>query len=119
MDPGGSPSEGNSGRNPIQRLDNAFQTDGNRPHNRGGSRDRGCSCEFDMARLGQFCVLDPAIIGWVSQKEVVFRPGDAPVQNTNKLLVQMPDCDGIKTGFSIVAQTYGAWAQGAFGNLGT
>lgn len=57
----------------------------------------------DMARLGQFCVLDPLIMSWVGQKELVFRPGDAPHQSTNKLLVQMPGCDGIKTGF-----TYGA-----------
>ena len=54
----------------------------------------------DMVRLGQFCVLDPMIMGWVGQKELVFRPGDAPIANTNKLLGRMPDCDGIKTGYT-------------------
>jgi len=54
----------------------------------------------DMARLSQFCVLDPVIMRWVGQKELVFRPEDAPIANTNKLLGRMPDCDGIKTGYT-------------------
>jgi len=37
---------------------------------------------------------------WVGQKELAFRPGDAPIANTNKLLGRMPDCDGIKTGYT-------------------
>ncbi len=62
--------------------------------------DRDVATARDMARLGQFCVLDPTIMGWASQKEVVFRPGEDPKQNTNKLLGQMADCDGIKTGYT-------------------
>jgi len=54
----------------------------------------------DMARLGQFCVIDPMIMRWVSRKELVFRPGEDPKPNTNKLLAMMPDCDGIKTGYT-------------------
>ena len=53
----------------------------------------------DMARLAQFCVLDPTILGWTSQKELQFRPGDPVKKNTNRLLEIMVDCDGLKTGF--------------------
>lgn len=54
----------------------------------------------DMARLGQFCVLDPMILQWTSQKELKFRPESAVEYNTNKLLWQMEGCDGIKTGYT-------------------
>jgi D-alanyl-D-alanine carboxypeptidase (penicillin-binding protein 5/6) len=62
----------------------------------------------DMARLGQFCVLDPAILEWTSQKELKFRPESALETNTNKLLWQLDGsekaggikCDGIKTGYT-------------------
>jgi D-alanyl-D-alanine carboxypeptidase (penicillin-binding protein 5/6) len=57
----------------------------------------------DMARLGQFCVLDPTIRTWVTTKEFRLRPADAIQTNTNLLLSQMPNCDGIKTGFTRAA----------------
>jgi D-alanyl-D-alanine carboxypeptidase (penicillin-binding protein 5/6) len=53
----------------------------------------------DMARLAQFCVLDPLILQWTSQKEVTFRSTDAVQKNTNRLLEMMAGCDGLKTGF--------------------
>ena len=53
----------------------------------------------DMARLAQFCVLEPMILSWTSQKELQFRPGDPVKKNTNRLLEIMVDCDGLKTGF--------------------
>lgn len=53
----------------------------------------------EMARLAQFCVLDPIILQWTSQKELAFRPTDPVKKNTNQLLEIMPDCDGLKTGF--------------------
>lgn len=62
----------------------------------------------DMSRLGQFCVLDPMILEWTSQKELKFRPESALETNTNKLLWQLDGsdkcggikCDGIKTGYT-------------------
>jgi len=54
----------------------------------------------DMARLAQFCVLDPTILGWTSQKELEFRPADPVRKNTNRLLETMENCDGLKTGFT-------------------
>ena len=53
----------------------------------------------DMARLAQFCVLDPSILGWTSTKEIQFRPTDPARKNTNRLLETMANCDGLKTGF--------------------
>ncbi|MCX5771443.1 MAG: D-alanyl-D-alanine carboxypeptidase [Candidatus Hydrogenedentes bacterium] len=63
----------------------------------GGEFD--ASTARDMARLAQFCVLDPAILGWTSQKELQFRPADPVRKNTNRLLETMAECDGLKTGF--------------------
>ena len=53
----------------------------------------------DMARLAQFCVIDPTILGWTSTKELQFRPADPVRKNTNRLLETMAECDGLKTGF--------------------
>ena len=53
----------------------------------------------DMARLAQFCVLEPRILEWTRCKEFTFKPGQAVNYNTNKLLWRMDDCDGLKTGF--------------------
>jgi len=53
----------------------------------------------DMARLAQFCVLQPRILEWTRCKEFTFKPGQAVNYNTNKLLWKMDDCDGLKTGF--------------------
>lgn len=53
----------------------------------------------DMSKLAQILVRDPIVLSWTRVKELVFRPGEDPKQNTNKLLAQMSDCDGLKTGF--------------------
>lgn len=58
---------------------------------------------LDMAILAQYCVLAPAILKWTSQKEIRFRPTDEPKASTNKLLARMPDCDGLKTGYTRAA----------------
>lgn len=68
------------------------------PPDKGDDPDR--TTARDMARLAQFCVLHPLILGWVSQKELVFRPGEAAKFNTNKLLWRMNGCDGLKTGYT-------------------
>jgi D-alanyl-D-alanine carboxypeptidase (penicillin-binding protein 5/6) len=53
----------------------------------------------DMSKVAQILVRNPVVLSWTSTKELVFRPGEDPKQNTNKLLQQMNDCDGLKTGF--------------------
>lgn len=53
----------------------------------------------DMARLAQVLVKDPLVFTWTNVKEFVFRPGESAKQNTNKLLWQLDNCDGLKTGF--------------------
>lgn len=57
----------------------------------------------DMAQLARDCCRRPRILGWTSLRETVFRPGEAPKQSTNKLLLRMPECDGLKTGYTRAA----------------
>lgn len=54
----------------------------------------------DMAILARHCAQQAQIMEWVGQKEFRFRPGDAVIYNTNKLLWRMENCDGIKTGYT-------------------
>ncbi len=57
----------------------------------------------DMALLARACVAKPKIMEWVGIKELTFRPGDETKTNTNKLIEQMPECDGLKTGYTRAA----------------
>lgn len=57
----------------------------------------------DLAILARACIAKPKIMEWVGIKELTFRPGDDPKTNTNKLLEQMPECDGLKTGYTRAA----------------
>ena len=68
------------------------------PPSKGDEPDR--TTARDMARLAQFCVLDPQVMKWVSQKELQFRPEEPVKYSTNKLLFNMNNCDGIKTGYT-------------------
>lgn len=53
----------------------------------------------DMAQLARACVQYPKILEWTAAKSFKLREGAAEHDATNKLLTQMPDCDGLKTGF--------------------
>ncbi|MCC6796157.1 MAG: D-alanyl-D-alanine carboxypeptidase [Candidatus Hydrogenedentes bacterium] len=57
----------------------------------------------DMAILSSACVMNAQVMKWVGMKELVFRPGEDPKQNTNKLLARMDGCDGLKTGYTRAA----------------
>ena len=57
----------------------------------------------DMSILARACVAKPKIMEWVAIKELRFRPNDAVKASTNKLLELMPECDGLKTGFTRAA----------------
>ncbi|HOE66808.1 MAG TPA: D-alanyl-D-alanine carboxypeptidase family protein [Candidatus Hydrogenedentes bacterium] len=57
----------------------------------------------DLALLARTCVRHPQIMQWAGTKEFQFRPDEAPRQCTNKLLLRMTDCDGLKTGFTRAA----------------
>ncbi|MBM3288699.1 MAG: D-alanyl-D-alanine carboxypeptidase [Candidatus Hydrogenedentes bacterium] len=54
----------------------------------------------DLAILSCACVKKPQIMAWVGMKELVFRPGEDPKENTNKLLGRTLGCDGLKTGYT-------------------
>lgn len=57
----------------------------------------------DMSILARACVAKPKIMEWVAMKELRFRPRDEAKTNTNKLLEIMPECDGLKTGYTRAA----------------
>ncbi len=67
------------------------------PPGKGQEPDR--TTARDMAVLARKCVEDPQILAWTRQKSVIFRPGEKPYYNTNKLLRRVDDCDGLKTGY--------------------
>ena len=66
----------------------------------------------DMAILAQWCAQHPRVMEWASTPEFQFRETDNPRANTNRLLRRMPDCDGLKTGFTNAA----GWCLAATGS---
>lgn len=57
----------------------------------------------DISILARHCVARPQIMKWVGLKELKFQPGVETKSNTNKLLEIMPECDGLKTGYTRAA----------------
>jgi D-alanyl-D-alanine carboxypeptidase (penicillin-binding protein 5/6) len=57
----------------------------------------------DMATLARECVKHKYIHDWTSTKTFRFRPEEAEHLSTNKLMQQMPECDGLKTGYIAAA----------------
>jgi len=53
----------------------------------------------DMAILSRECLKHPQIIEWTSTVRFKFRDEQAEFLSTNKLLQQMDECDGLKTGY--------------------
>jgi D-alanyl-D-alanine carboxypeptidase (penicillin-binding protein 5/6) len=53
----------------------------------------------DFSILARACIARPRIREWVGDKEFQFRPEQAVIYNTNKLLWRMEGCDGLKTGY--------------------
>lgn len=67
------------------------------PPSDGVSFDRTTARE--MAILGRALLAYPNLLSWTSMQEYALRPNDAPKANTNRLLTQLPGCDGLKTGY--------------------
>ncbi len=67
------------------------------PPDRGEQPDR--TTARDMATLAQACVKHPQILKWTSTVRFEFRPGEGKKYTTNTLMRQMPECDGLKTGY--------------------
>jgi len=57
----------------------------------------------DMALLAAECVRHPAVMAWVRLETLSFRDGESPRRATNKMLSRMPECDGLKTGYTRAA----------------
>lgn len=53
----------------------------------------------DMAILGRALLAYPNLLEWTRMTEFQFRPDDTPRRSTNRLLKDMPGCDGLKTGY--------------------
>lgn len=58
---------------------------------------------YDMALLARHCIGIPLVMQWAGQTQVQFRANETARQNTNRLLLDMPGCDGLKTGFTNAA----------------
>lgn len=56
------------------------------------------SC-YDLALLGRTLLGYPKLLEWTSMKEGEFRNGQFGLHNHNKLLMRLPDVDGLKTGY--------------------
>ena len=85
----------------LGMIDSKFHSPHGLPPDEGSEHDR--TTARDMAILAQWCVRNPHVMDWVGRKEVQFRPEEAVKSSTNKLLWRMPDCDGLKTGFTRAA----------------
>lgn len=53
----------------------------------------------DMSMLARECLKHPQVIEWTSTVRFKFREEQAEFLSTNKLLQQMEECDGLKTGY--------------------
>jgi len=82
-----------------------LDTQVNSPH--GLPPDDGQESDFttarDMAILARACIEKPPIMEWVGLSELAFQSGVDAKSNTNKLLGMMPECDGLKTGYTRAA----------------
>lgn len=56
------------------------------------------SC-YDLALLGRALLGYSKLLEWTSMKEGEFRSGQFVLHNHNKLLMRLPDADGLKTGY--------------------
>jgi serine-type D-Ala-D-Ala carboxypeptidase (penicillin-binding protein 5/6) len=54
---------------------------------------------YDLALLGRSLLGYSKLLEWTSMKDGEFRNGQFALHNHNKLLMRLPDVDGLKTGF--------------------
>lgn len=67
------------------------------PPDRGEQPDR--TTARDMALLARAAVQHAQVIEWTNTVSFEMRPGKGKAYTTNTLMRQMPECDGLKTGF--------------------
>ena len=77
--------------------DTEFQSVHGLPPGNGQKEDQ-TSC-YDLALLGRSLLGYSKLLEWTSMKEGEFRNGTFTLHNHNKLLMRLPDVDGLKTGF--------------------
>lgn len=85
----------------LGMLDTEFHSPHGLPPEQGQSPD--LSTARDLAKLAQQCVLESQLMEWVGQKDLQFKPNLPVKENTNKLLSMLPECDGLKTGYTRAA----------------
>jgi serine-type D-Ala-D-Ala carboxypeptidase (penicillin-binding protein 5/6) len=65
-----------------------------------GNRDPDKSTAYDMAILAREILLHhPGVLEWTSMDTKTFRDGTFIMTNTNRLIREMEECDGLKTGY--------------------
>ncbi|MCH7909931.1 MAG: D-alanyl-D-alanine carboxypeptidase, partial [Candidatus Hydrogenedentes bacterium] len=67
------------------------------PPDRGEEPDK--TTARDMATLARTCVRHPQILEWTNTVSFELRPAEGKKYTTNTLMRQMPECDGLKTGY--------------------
>lgn len=67
------------------------------PPDRGEEPDK--TTARDMAALARACVRHPQILEWTSTVSFELRHAEGKKYTTNTLMRQMPECDGLKTGY--------------------
>lgn len=67
------------------------------PPDKGEQPDR--TTARDMAKLARECIRHPLMLQLTSLREMSLGENSAVATNTNKLLLQMEGCDGLKTGY--------------------
>lgn len=77
--------------------DTEFQSVHGLPPGKDQKEDR-TSC-YDLALLGRSLLGNSKLLEWTSMKDGEFRGGQFALHNHNKLLMRLPDVDGLKTGF--------------------
>ena len=81
----------------LGMVDSVFHSPHGLPPDKGQEPD--LTTARDMALLAREAAKHPRIFAWTSVREFEFKPGQAMLYNTNKLLWRMEECDGLKTGY--------------------
>ncbi len=73
------------------------------PHGLTLGPDTDLTTAHDMTILARHCVAEPQIMAWVGHETFTFRENGTERRSTNRLQLSMPDCDGLKTGYTRAA----------------
>ena len=73
------------------------------PHGLTLGEDTDLTSARDLTILARECVSKPQVMAWVDHESYTFRDNGQERRSTNRLLFNMADCDGLKTGYTRAA----------------